>query len=422
MADDNTTVMRKIRTADLKEGMRFTNTVFYNRGNILVGPNAPVKQKDIDLLLKWGINELETEGELIPEEAAAEKDSESDGDKYAIDVNTELNKLNPQGAADAKGEPKKQQALPKSPTYVKRNPGIARNLKGYYQSWLDDLEQLHTLASNDFALDKEESTRIAQEIIEKVHAEKNDLVALMRKGKKKSYLGVHGVNVAIYAAMVGGSLEMPPKDMLNFVLGCLYIDIGMVKMPLHIFSKETKLNPAELREIHSHPIYGYQILVQKNRFPSIIGLVAMEHHERMNAQGYPRRLNGTQISSFGRIAAIIDTFEAMTSQRSYRDEYISHEAMRTVVALSQGNFDKQYLTTFLREIGVYPVGTFVRLNNNAIALVVAADPTSPMRPQLKILFDEFGDPINHTEMIWLAQATDLEIIRALNEKERQVLL
>ncbi|MDR2733250.1 MAG: HD domain-containing protein [Spirochaetota bacterium] len=422
MADENPTAMRKLRTADLKDGMRFTNTVFIDKRNILVGPNAPVKQKDIERLLKWGINELETEGELIPDEPASAH-SESDDDKHAgFDINAELDKLHPQGAADAKSDPKKQQALPKSPTYVKRNINIARSLKGFYQSWLDDLEQLHTLAANDFALDKEESTRIAQEIIEKVHSDKNELVGLMRKGKKKNYAGVHGVNVAVYAAMVGGSLEMPPKDMLNFVLGCLYIDIGMVKMPLHIFSKETKLNPAELREIHSHPIYGYQILVQKNNFPSIIGLVAMEHHERMNAQGYPRKLNGPQISSFGRIAAIIDTFEAMTSQRSYREEYISHEAMRTVVALSQGNFDKQYLTTFLREIGVYPVGTFVRLNNNAIALVVAADPTSPMRPELKILFDEFGDPINHTEMIWLAQTSDLEITKALNEKERQVLL
>jgi len=418
MADENTAAVRRIRTSDLKDGMRFTHTVFIDKRNILVGPNAPVHQKDIERLLKWGIHELETEGELIPDSPASGQGPGSDGE-YAFGLSTGLN---PQNAGDGKADPKRRHAHRKRHAYVKRNTAIARNLKGFYQSWLDDLEQLHVLASNDLALDKEESTRIAQEIIEKAHTEKNDLAGLMRNIKKKNYLGAHGVNVAIYAAMVGGSLGMPAKDMLNFVLGCLYIDIGMVRMPAHIFHKEARLNPAELREIHSHPIYGYQILVQKNNFSSIIGLVAMEHHERMNMQGYPRKLNSTQISSFGRIAAIIDTFVAMTSHRSYRDEYIPHEAMRAVVALNQGNFDKQYLSVFLREVGVYPVGTFVRLNNNSIAMVAEADPASPMRPKLKILFDEFGDPVKHTEIIWLAQAADIGITKALNEKEKRVLL
>jgi len=413
MADENiATTMKKLRTKDLKDGMRFTETVFIDKRNILVGPNAPIKQKDIERLLKWGINELETNGELITDESGP-----GDTEKLASVVNAELQKL---GAAPASSDKKKQDA-PDVGAYVKRDCSIPRNLKGYYQSWLDDIDQMYVLAVDDYALDRADSIRVASEIIEKVQTERDALVSLMRKGKKRTYLAVHGVNVAIYAAMLGSRLEMHDQDLLHFVLGCIFIDIGMVKVPLSLFAKESKPNPEELRNIRAHPVHGYKILVQDNGFPKEVGLVALEHHERINGSGYPRKLIENQVSSFGRIAAILDTYEAMTNQRSYREEYISHEAMRNVVALGQANFDKQYLAIFLREIGVYPVGTYVRLNNNIIALVVATDPSSPMRPELKILLDEFGDPVNHTEIIRLVQENDLTITKALNEKEKQEL-
>jgi HD-GYP domain-containing protein (c-di-GMP phosphodiesterase class II) len=254
-----------------------------------------------------------------------------------------------------------------------------------------------------------------------VRTEKEALVNLMQKGKKRAYLSIHGTNVAVFGAMIGTRLGMKDQELLHFVLGCMYIDIGMVRVPLDIFTKETKLSPDELKKVHAHPIHGYQILVQKNGFSSEVGLAALEHHEKTDGRGYPRKLKVDKISAFGRIAAIVDTYEAMTSKRSYREEYISHDAMRNVIALGQGNFDKQYLALFLQEIGVYPVGSYVRLNNNAVAIVIAADPASPIRPELKIVLDEFGDPVNHSEIIRLTKETDLVITKAIDEKEKQVL-
>jgi HD-GYP domain-containing protein (c-di-GMP phosphodiesterase class II) len=420
MAGENIAAPKKLRTKDLKDGMRFTDTVFIDKRNILVGPNAPIKQKDIERLLKWGINELETSGELITEDTPPDvlDLSKKQDEKLASAVKAELEKL---GAAPADPAATKKQRAPDTGAYVKRDCSIQRSLKEYYHSWLDDIDRMYQLAVDDYDIDKNDSIRIAGEILEKVRAERDALVNLMKKGKKRTYLAVHGVNVAIYAAMLGNRLDMRDMDLLHFILGCLFIDIGMVKVPLSLFAKESKPNPEELRNIRAHPVYGYKILVQDNGFPKEVGLVALEHHERTNGSGYPRKLSVNQISAFGRIAAILDTYEAMTSQRSYREEYISHEAMRNVVALGQANFDKQYLAIFLREIGVYPVGTYVRLNNNIIALVVAANPSAPMRPEIKILLDEFGDPVNQTEIIRLAQENDLTITKALNEKEKQAL-
>jgi HD-GYP domain-containing protein (c-di-GMP phosphodiesterase class II) len=417
--------MKKIQTKDLKDGMRFTDTVFIDKKNILVGPNVPVKQKDIERLLKWGIFELETAGELIPETLQSQgvefqKGQGAPPGQPSVDVFD-------QAAAELGGvRPAAVQAVVKKRRtaqmggYERRDGELHRSLKGHYQSWVDDIDHLYTLAAEEYLLDSEDSVRIANEIIDKAQTEKDELVGLTtKKGKKKTYLAVHGVNVAIYAAMLGLRLEMSAQDLLHFVLGCLYIDIGMIRVPPNVFTKETRPNPEEMRKIREHPLRGYQILVKENGFPRESGLVVLEHHERANGQGYTRKLYANQISEFGRIAAIVDTYVAMTSRRSYREEYFSFEAMRNVLSLGAANFDKQYLATFLREIGAYPVGTYVFLNNNVLGQVVATDPLLPMRPEVKILFDEFGDPVHRSEIVRLAREADLKITKALNKNDVQ---
>jgi HD-GYP domain-containing protein (c-di-GMP phosphodiesterase class II) len=353
---------------------------------------------------------VECAGELISKGAAGQKTVDSIENIFKGEENP---------AAEANPQVKYSRA--NAPEYIKRDCGLFRSLKQHYASWLEDLDKFYLRTAHNYPLDKEESTRIATEIIDKARAEKRDLVGLMEKGKKKAYLSLHGVNVAVFAAMIGTGLAMADQSLLHFVLGCLYIDIGMAHVPEQVFTKEAKLNTDEIRKVQAHPVHGYQILVQQNGFPSEVGLVVLEHHERTDGRGYPRKLSANGISVFGRIAAIVDTYAAMISKRSYRSEYAPHEAIRNVLASGQEKYDKQYLVPFVREIGVYPVGTYVRLNNNAVAVVTAADPSAPARPELKHIFDEFGDPVNRTEIIRLALEKDLAITRAFNEKEKLAL-
>ena len=415
--------MKKILTKDLKDGMRFTDTV-YDKKNILLGPNVPMKQKDIERLLKWGILELETAGELIPESLQPEKKiaeaKGADSREAALSQGMFADVIAELGGPASAGSVvlAKKRLTAQMGGYAKRDCELPRSLRGYYQSWLDDMDQLYALAAENYLLDTDDSIRIANEIIGKVQTERAGLVTLiMSRGKKRTYLAVHAVNVAIYAAMLGSRLGLSAQDMIYCVLGCLYIDIGMVTVPSSVFTKEARLSPDEMRKIRAHPLHGYQILVQENGFPKEVGLVTLEHHERTNGQGYSRKLNVGQISEFGRIAAIVDTYTAMTSRRSYREEYVSHEAMRNVLTLGSANFDKQYLIAFLREIGAYPVGTYVRLNNNIIAQVIAAESSQPMRPSIKVLFDEFGDPVHRSEVVHLVRENTLNITKALNKHE-----
>jgi HD-GYP domain-containing protein (c-di-GMP phosphodiesterase class II) len=422
--------MNKLNTKDLKGGMCFTDTVYIDKAknSVLVGPHTPVRKQDIERLIRWGVNEVETFGELVPESVVRESTAKVTRRREELlqDLDLDFGDVGKESSAIALEEEPidtKKRRMAQAEVYQKRDCSIPRSLKEHYQSWLDDIDLLYLSVVKGCGLDKDESVRIANEVIEKAQTSREGLIECMHKGwKKQTYLAEHGVNVAIYAAMFGSRIKMPEQELQQFVLGCLYIDIGMVALPLSFFSKDTRPNPEELRMIRAHPLRGYQILVQDNGFPKEVGLVALEHHERISGQGYPRKLLANQLSAFGSIAAIVDTYEAMTRHRSYREEFGSHEAMRTVMTLGQANFDRQYLTTFLREFGMYPVGTYVRLNNDAIAQVIAEAFSSPLKPDVKIIFDEFGDHVLRNEVVCLVREDDLKIVRALNKNETQALL
>jgi len=411
--------LRKIRTRDLRDGMRFTKTVYIDKRNILVGPEVPVKKKDIERLLNWGINEVETAGELVSDSVpiAPKPGSLQPGHRVeaVARMEADLRKLVEEQLRNRKETVPVRDGMPAG--FRKRDTSHARSVAEYYGSWQEDMEQFLDCARNDFRIERGEANRVVREIIEIAARERALLMPLMREPKRDNYLAVHSVNVAVYGAVLGESLSLEKDKMHNLVMGCLFLDIGMVRVPEAVTAKEGALGLEDIRAIHTHPVYGYQILVQQNGFPLDVGAIALEHHEKINGTGYPRKLSGVQISEFGRIVAILDTYEAMTGQRSYRDEYISFEAMKNVIASAQNNFDDRLLSMFLRQMGVYPIGSTVRLNNNAIGIVVATNPSLPMRPDIRIIRDEFGDPVEEEEIVRLATESDILIVKVLDGKE-----
>lgn len=412
--------LKKIRTKDLADGMMFTATVYIDKKNIFVSANVPVKQKDIERLINWGILELETAGELIPESIHPEKKKSGNTShrvEAIVKMEAELKKLVEEQLRNRKTP------LPvnEPPAAQVRGRDLATRvtLAEYHASWVEDCEHQIDLARNNVRLDRGEAGRVAREILQMAERDSQGLMAQVSQRQKGNYLAVHGTNVAIYSAIVGMRMGLERESLVNLVMGCYFLDIGMVRVPDSIINKEGRLEIDELKKIHAHPVYGYQILVQQNGFPIDVGMVALEHHEKINGSGYPRKLSGAAISLHGRMAAIFDTYEAMTGHRTYRDEYISHDAMRNLIANGQTHFDNDLLAVFLKEVGVYPVGSRVLLNTNAVGVVTATDSALPMRPEIQIIRDEFGDPVRHREIVRLARESDLLIVRAINDRDEQ---
>lgn len=417
--------MKKIRTADLRAGMKFSKAVFIDPNNILVGPNVSVKQKDIDRLLAWGIEELETAGDVTDmggdvEDELASPIADIAKKKAELTRIVELqNKNRSTLARKMEGRDKPEEPALKSEDFKEQillDPSRTI-LQEEYQKWVQVVKNAFFDAGMNNRIDKAALKKVAEAILAHLDARKAEIIQKYSGFENDDYLSAHCVNVALLGGILGQRLGLNREKLVNLLLGCLMIDLGMVKIPAFILEKHGTLSAEEIKTVRTHPLLAYRILVQENGFPHESGLVLLEHHEQCDGGGYPRGLAEDKISLFGKIGAVVDTYAAMTQRRSYREEMISFDAMKSVLATGQRRFDQNILSSFLKEMGVYPVGSYVQLNNNSIGIVIEADQSLPMRPNIKVVLDEFGDQAMDEEVIKLSVEPDLYIIKPLSREE-----
>jgi HD-GYP domain-containing protein (c-di-GMP phosphodiesterase class II) len=147
--------------------------------------------------------------------------------------------------------------------------------------------------------------------------------------------------------------------------------------------------------------------------------VALNHHERWDGEGYPRKTLGKDIDALARIVSVADAFEAMVSSKPYRNSMIGYAAMKALLSDNSRRFDPDILKAFIKSMGIYPLGSTVLLNNAAIARVVETHPDAPLRPKLRVIVDEFGKRYERDEgdLVDLIAEKTLFIARALDPKE-----
>jgi HD-GYP domain-containing protein (c-di-GMP phosphodiesterase class II) len=164
-------------------------------------------------------------------------------------------------------------------------------------------------------------------------------------------------------------------------------------VPGGILAKPGLLTREEFAEIRMHPQHGFEILADCAGCPEAVRLVALQHHERLDGSGYPNRLTGEQLHPYSRIAAVADTFDAMTADRVYRRGCTPRKALLELYGDHPRKLDPQAVEALIRLVGVYPVGTRVRLNSGEQGLVIAPNPHDTTRPVVRIDRDGLGRAI-----------------------------
>jgi len=370
--------MKRIPIEDIKPGTVFTRTVFGDNYEIVAEPNKPITSRDIEDLKKKGVKFVETTGEI-------------------------------------KGIIKIQEDIP-STDKVEES---ASNLIVFYKSLSDSIESVYTNYKVNKEIIPDKTVEIVEKAMNKISevGDKNVFLNLVNIVDKTKYLPTHVLNVMILGLLLGKEMNYPESKLKILGTGLLVMDIGMVFIPMSILERETKLTDDEYNKIKTHTVLGYKAVVQENNMSPEVGRVCLEHHERWDGTGYPRGLQKQRISEYARIASIVDTYEAMTRKRVYRDRMMSYDAMRTILAEGSTKFDPDILKIFLRMMSVYPVGSYVMLNTRAIAKVVSSDPTSPFRPVVKVVYDEFGTKIEDGETIKLSDEAKIFVVRPIKEEE-----
>ncbi len=227
----------------------------------------------------------------------------------------------------------------------------------------------------------------------------------------------HQTNVAIYAIKLGFGLGFAWGKLLDLGLCSLLHDTGMFRIPESIRLKREKLTGQEVDIIKTHPNIGNDILSAYKESHPTLSIVAYEHHEREGGQGYPRGLKGNDIHEFARIVAITDSYESMTHHRPYRKALLQDFSAKELIKQKNALFAPFVIKVFLQEISLYPPGSYVLLNNKAVAEVVTNDKGHPLRPDVRMLYDGEGNKVHGDIIIKLAQNPLFFIVDGVSQEE-----
>jgi putative nucleotidyltransferase with HDIG domain len=226
--------------------------------------------------------------------------------------------------------------------------------------------------------------------------------------KRDEYTAQHSINVSILAMVFGRHLGLPREQLETLGIGGLLHDLGKLRTPLEILNKPGKLTPQEFETVKVHPIDGHQILRHEYRLPARIAEAALSHHERYDGSGYPQGLRFDAIPLWGRIIAIADVYDAITSDRAYHNGLSPTEALTKMYGWRRTQFDAELLEQFIQSIGIYPVGTLVELSTGEVGMVVSVNRERRLKPKVKILLDRCKRPLSAPRTLDLHKDVDAD--------------
>lgn len=205
-----------------------------------------------------------------------------------------------------------------------------------------------------------------------------------------SYIFSHSFNVTLYSLAIGIELNLNTKELETLGLGAILHDVGKMKIPLNILMKPGKLTYEEYTEIKKHAEEGFQILRKVHTIPLAVAHCAYQHHERNDGSGYPRGLKGNEIHPLAKIIAVADVFDAVTTNRVYRQAMLPHEGLEILYAGTGTMFDHEIIEAFRRAVAIYPVGVTVELNDGRRGVIIRQNAGLSERPVIRILEENQG--------------------------------
>ncbi len=234
------------------------------------------------------------------------------------------------------------------------------------------------------AIDPQTTLPLVSEIDSLVERNSAAILSVARLKTHDDYTYMHSVAVCALMLSLANKMGLDKEQIRLAGIGGLMHDLGKAVMPLEILNKPGKLTDEEYAVMKEHTIVGAKILEDGGAETEVID-IALNHHEKMNGAGYPNRLPSEKISVLARMAAICDVYDAVTSERAYKKPWEPANTIREM-AKWEGHFDKQIFNTFVKSVGIYPIGALVRLSSQRLAVVIEPGADSLLTPKVKVFF------------------------------------
>jgi HD-GYP domain-containing protein (c-di-GMP phosphodiesterase class II) len=254
------------------------------------------------------------------------------------------------------------------------------------------------------AVQMENVAPVVQNITESILRNSGAMLSLMRIKTKDDYTFLHSVSVCTLLVAFCRSRGMDEDTIYQAGVGGLLHDTGKALVPDAILNKPGRLTDEEFAVIKRHPRDGYDFLRQTSEIGAIPLDITLHHHERRDGSGYPEMQNAAEISELAQMAAIVDVYDAITSDRCYHKGMPAADALRKLYEWSKFHFDPGLTQEFMRCVGIYPVGTMVMLESGRLGVVVEPHESNLLTPKVNVFFNTRSQTYIRPELLDLSRA------------------
>jgi HD-GYP domain-containing protein (c-di-GMP phosphodiesterase class II) len=260
-------------------------------------------------------------------------------------------------------------------------------------------------------------------IVESVIRNPDACMLLAKLKRKGDYNYNHAIGSSIWAASLGRQLGLPKPNIISMATGALLIDVGKLHLSDRLLNKITPLSREEYALVKTHVQHGVEMIAKSRENDPVVLQMVKHHHERHNGAGYPDGLKGSDIPIYGRIAGLVDCYDALISDKPYRIGLPPSEAVKELYKVRDIDFQSALIEEFIQSIGIYPAGSLVELTSGEVGIVVSEHRRRRLRPKLLIILDAEKTPLDHKKYLDLFETKEdqsgnlLEIKRSVTAGE-----
>jgi len=273
---------------------------------------------------------------------------------------------------------------------------VERSAREVLYTILDDARLGHSL-------DMQRARRVVGQMTESIIRNPDALVWLTHLKKKHEYTALHSLRVCVLALALGRHLGYDPERLNILGTGALLHDIGKLRVPNEIIDKPETLTREEFDIMKSHVSHGLEILTGAAGIPAAALEVVGRHHERYAGNGYIFGMSGDTIGEFGLISAIVDTYDAITSDRSYHRSLSAADALKIIYEGRERAYHPWLVEQFIQCMGVFPIGSIVEMNTGGIGVVITANRLRRLRPRVALILSPERKPLSPATIVDLMQ-------------------
>lgn len=396
--------METINVSSLRAGITYTSDLMVDSSFLILPKTAEMTDELIKALRQWGFDDIISDGSIsLGGDIGVSKDNEEEENeqqKEKIGVNV-------------------KKAIEDSKHTAVGNSDMARMelVHSVYEEYMNYIESVFTHYATHKEIDQEELSDTVQDLCIFIKEHKRYILRVNAtiEAENRNFLIIHTMRTTVLCLAIALQLHLNLTKMIELGVTSILHEIGMLRLPPQLYMTSRKLSVREKAQISKHTLLGYTIIKDLN-FGLSVQLGVLEHHEKENGTGYPRRLTGDKISSNAKIIAVACTYEAISSPRSYKDEKSTFDALLELIQNKEHAYDGSVIKALLYTVSLYPIGTFVYLSNRKVAEVIDTNPDNPKTPIVQLLTEKEADGSLKTLQIG---ENNINILRILTKQEKE---